>query len=91
MLGSIGPLKVMLIVQGVWLVPGDPADGVEVDRRCALARRLGDAGDLGRMQVDVLVGTDVDERIAAVADPGTCRPAGRGCSPGCRAGPVIGA
>ena len=44
-----------------------PADGVEVDRRCPLGRRLGDAGDFGRVQVDVLIGTDVHERVAAEA------------------------
>ena len=47
-----------------------PADAVEVDRRRALSRRLGHAGDFGRVQVDVLIRTHVDERIAAVAGAG---------------------
>ncbi len=41
-LGSIGPLNVMLIVQGVWFAPADSADRVEVDWRRPLRRRLGD-------------------------------------------------
>ena len=36
-LGSIGPLNVMLIVHGVWLTPEMPAHGVEVDGRGPLA------------------------------------------------------
>ena len=45
----------------------DPADAVEVDGRRPLGRGLGDAGDLGRVQVHVLIRTDVHERVAAVA------------------------
>ncbi len=45
----------------------DSADGVEVDRRRPLGRRLGDGGDCGRVQVHILIGTDVHERVAAVA------------------------
>ena len=71
-LGSIGPLKVMLIVHGVALAAGDAADRVERDVGVEpWSRRLGDARDLRRVQVDVLVGTDVDERIAAEADART--------------------
>ena len=77
-LGSIGSLKVTSIVSGVLIAARLAADRVERDRGRAGGRAgagLGgrDRGDLGRMQVDVLVGTDVDERVAAVADAGDGR------------------